>query len=368
MYPERFEKLAALLDEQPFDGAIVIPGPTMRYLTGHDFHLMERPVFMIVSKEHKPVMILPELESARVENAGDALQLFSYAEDDAARSTALQKAVDLIGSSARTLAIEPLSLRYFEFDLLRKAAPDWVVQAGDEVFSLLRAQKDRGEIEHMRKAVQIAETALRATLPLIKIGMNERELAAELVIQILRAGSGTELPFQPIVASGPNSALPHATPTDRQLAAGDLLILDWGARSGGYISDITRTYAIGDVDPEYNRIYQHVLAANTAGRSTAGQGVLCDAVDQAARQVIIEAGYGECFIHRTGHGIGLEAHEPPNIRAGEMTSLTPGMTFTVEPGIYLPGRGGVRIEDNVVVTDTDIETLSALERTLDVVA
>jgi Xaa-Pro dipeptidase len=368
MYPERIEKLATLLDELEFDGAIVIPGPTMRYLTGHDFHLMERPVFMIVSKGREPVMILPELESARMGNPAESLHIFSYAEDDASRSAALQKAVDLVGGAQRTLAVEPLSMRYFEFDLLRKAAPDWVFRAGDEVFSILRAQKDPDEIEHMRRASQIAETALRAALPLIKTGMSERELAAELVIQLLRAGSETELPFQPIVASGPNSALPHATPTDRQFAPGDLLILDWGARSGGYISDITRTFAIGDVEAEYRRIHQGVLAANVAGRSSAGPGVLCAAVDQAARQVINEAGYGEYFIHRTGHGIGLEAHEPPNIRAGEMTPLTPGMTFTVEPGIYLPGRGGVRIEDNVVVTETGVEILTTLERTLDVVA
>jgi Xaa-Pro dipeptidase len=169
------------------------------------------------------------------------------------------------------------------------------------------------------------------------------------------------------VASGPNSALPHATPTDRQLAPGDLLIIDWGARSGGYISDITRTFAVGEVDPEFNRIHQVVLEANIAGQSAVRPGATCNAVDQATRQVILDAGYGERFIHRTGHGIGLEPHEPPNIRSGEMVPLEAGMTFTVEPGIYLPGRAGVRIEDNVVVTENGVETLTVLERSLEVV-
>jgi Xaa-Pro dipeptidase len=197
----------------------------------------------------------------------------------------------------------------------------------------------------MRRAVIIAEDALRQTLPQIHPGKSERELASELTIQLLKAGSEPDLPFNPIVASGPNSALPHATPTDRQLEIGDLLILDWGARHNGYISDITRTFAIGEIDPELLQIAEIVALANDSGR---------------------EAGFGEYFVHRTGHGIGLEAHEPPNIRAGEELILSPGMTFTVEPGIYLPDRGGVRIEDDVVVTQSGVESLTTLPRQLEI--
>jgi Xaa-Pro dipeptidase len=363
----RIETLRSKLERFNIQGAVAIPGPTLRYLTDREFHLMERPVFLIVTIDQDPVMVLPELESTRVDDAGGRIQIFSYAEDDASRLTALKNAVDLIGSSALTLAVEPLSMRYFELELLRSAAPDWEFQSGTELFTVLRAKKDEAEIKHIRKAVEIAETALQETLPLIKVGMSEHDLAAELVIQLLRANSETALPFQPIVASGPNSALPHATPTDRLLAPGDLLILDWGARSGGYISDITRTFAIGEVEPEFKRFHQVVLEANTAGRSAVKPGTSCDAIDQATRQVIIDAGYGERFIHRTGHGIGLEAHEPPNIRSGELVPLEAGMTFTVEPGIYLPGRAGVRIEDNVLVTENGFGTLTTLERTLEVV-
>lgn len=364
---DRIEQLVNLLERYGFDGAVTIPGPTQRYLISRSFHLMERPVILTVVRGGRPVIVLPELEKDRVQDEAMNLDVISYGEDDTSRKEAFQKMVDLVGDAALTIAVEPLSLRYYEYDLLRSTAPDWDFQDGGKVFTALRIQKDRTEVEHMRAAVQIAEQAVQATLPSISVGMSERELAAELVVQLLRAGSEPELPFQPIVASGPNSALPHSTPSDRQLTAGDLLILDWGARKDGYISDITRTYAIGEVAPELRQIQQIVLEANAAGRDAVQPGATCAAVDQAARQVIQDAGYGEYFTHRTGHGIGLEAHEPPYIRSGDAEMLEAGMTFTVEPGIYLAGKGGVRIEDNVLVTADGVETLTTLDRAFEVV-
>jgi Xaa-Pro dipeptidase len=186
-------------------------------------------------------------------------------------------------------------------------------------------------------------------------------------MQLLRAGSDPELPFSPIVASGPNSALPHAVPGDRELSAGDLLILDWGATSRGYISDLTRTLAMGEIEAELARIHEIVQQSNAAGRWAVMPEGTCGGVDQAARAVIAASGYGEFFIHRTGHGIGLEAHEPPYIRGDSAERLAPGMVFTVEPGIYLPGRGGVRVEDNVLVTAEGGESLTTFPRDLRVV-
>jgi Xaa-Pro dipeptidase len=176
------------------------------------------------------------------------------------------------------------------------------------------------------------------------------------------------MPFAPIVASGPNSANPHSIPTERRLTPGDLLILDWGATYQGYISDLTRTFAIGQPDPELKRIAQVVHEANATSREAARPGISAGDVDRAARSVIDKAGLGEFFIHRTGHGIGLEAHEDPYIYAENTLILAEGMTFTVEPGVYLPGRGGVRIEDNVVITVQGAESLSDLPRELIVLA
>lgn len=216
----------------------------------------------------------------------------------------------------------------------------------------------------MRKAVDVAQRAFQDTIPLIKSGITERELAAELTLQLLRHGSEPELPFFPIVASGPNSANPHSTPTDRKLEMGDLLVLDWGATIEGYVSDLTRTLALGEVEAELAHIAQIVQQANAAGRAAARPGIPAGEVDHASRNVIEMAGYGQYFIHRTGHGLGMEAHEEPYIRAGNDLLLDPGMTFTVEPGIYLPERGGVRVEDDLLVTVDGVESLSNLPRNL----
>jgi Xaa-Pro dipeptidase len=198
----------------------------------------------------------------------------------------------------------------------------------------------------------------------MKIGVTEKEIAAELNVQLLKHGSESELPFPPIVSSGPNSTNPHASPTQRKLQSGDLLVVDWGATVDGYISDLTRTFAVGEVEEEFRRIAEVVLAANAAGRAAGRPGIPCANVDMAARHVIEQAGYGAYFTHRTGHGIGMEEHEEPYMRGDNMQMLYPGMAYTVEPGIYLPGRGGVRIEDNIVVTKDGVVSLSDLPREL----
>jgi Xaa-Pro dipeptidase len=169
------------------------------------------------------------------------------------------------------------------------------------------------------------------------------------------------------VASGPNSANPHATPSDRILSPGDLLVIDWGASFQGYLSDLTRTFAVGKVSAEQLKISEIVIAANLAAQSSVRPAESADEIDRAARSVIEKAGYGKYFIHRTGHGLGIEAHEEPYIRAGNPMKLEPGMTFTIEPGIYLPEEGGIRVEDNLAVTLTGSEMLSDLPREVTVV-
>jgi len=341
----------------------VLPGPNLVYLAGLHFHLMERPTLLLVPSESDPALVLPELEAARVTDAQPGLTCFSYGESDDERRQAFEQAARHF-AAARRVGIEPLRMRFFEQQLLLGAAPQWELVDAGAVLSELRLRKTPLEIQNMRQAVLIAEQALKSTLPAVRPGMSERELAAELVIQLLRAGSEPDLPFAPIVASGPNSALPHATPTDRKLQAGDMLIIDWGARHAGYISDLTRTFSIGPPSETMLAVHKLVEAANQAGREAAHDGVSVGQVDRAAREVIEAGGYGEYFIHRTGHGIGLEPHEPPGIRAGDALRLEAGMTFTIEPGIYLPGQGGVRIEDNVAVTQGGLMVLSSLPRGL----
>jgi Xaa-Pro dipeptidase len=225
--------------------------------------------------------------------------------------------------------------------------------------------KDQAELANMRQAIAVAQKALHNTLPSIKVGLTERQIASELTMQLLSNGSDSEIPFAPIIASGPNSANPHAVPTDRRLQPGDLLIVDWGASVNEYISDLTRTFVLGEPEQELSQIARIVLEANAAARQQAKPGIPAGQLDQAAREVIEKAGYGEFFTHRTGHGLGMESHEEPYIREGNNLLLAPGMTFTIEPGIYLPGRGGVRIEDNLVITDSGSETLSDFPREME---
>ena len=358
----RLERLGALLRGAGLDALALNPGPTLAYLTGLHFHLMERPVVGLFTAQGEAALVLPELEREKL--SGTNFRAFAYGEDPATWGEAFRRALEALRLTAARIGVEPTRLRVLELRFLEEAAPQATFPSAAEVVAELRQRKDAEEVALMRQAVRVAEEAFRATLAAFRVGMTERELAAELVVQLLRHGSAPELPFQPIVASGPNAANPHATPTDRPIQPGDLVIVDWGANVEGYFSDLTRTLAVGDLDLELERIAAIVAQANQAGREAVRPGLPVGEVDAAARRVITEAGYGEFFIHRTGHGLGLEVHEPPFIYAENHRPLEPGMTFTVEPGIYLPGRGGVRIEDNVVVTPDGGETLSTLPREL----
>jgi Xaa-Pro dipeptidase len=201
----------------------------------------------------------------------------------------------------------------------------------------------------------------------VRPGMTERDVMASLSLALMEAGSGP-LPFEGIVLAGERAALPHGGPTDREINVGDVLLLDFGARKEGYISDITRTFAVGrPLEGKHKAVYEAVKAANAAGRAAARPGVTCEEVDRAARKVIEDAGFGKYFVHRTGHGIGLDGHERPYIVEGNKTVLEVGMAFTVEPGIYIPGEIGVRIEDDMIVTADGADSLTTFGRDLIVV-
>lgn len=262
------------------------------------------------------------------------------------------------------IGVEPTAMRFLEINLLQLASSEIRFTSAAHIFRNLRMVKDNEEINSIRQAIQIAQTALENTIPFIKAGITEQEITNELVINLLRSGSESELPFAPIIASGPNSSNPHAVPGSRKLQEGDLIVIDWGARKDGYISDITRTFALGNVDDELMTIYRTVRKANEAARGILPSNFISEKIDYAARDVIQDAGYGDFFTHRTGHGIGLEAHEEPYIAAENFTEIVPGMTFTIEPGIYIPGKGGVRIEDNIVASNGGLITLTSLDREL----
>lgn len=367
MTQPRFDQLNASLRTSGLDAVILNPGPTLTHLSGLHFHLMERPVVLLFARDQTPAIVLPELELQKVASLPYDLQVFAYTENPSEWGKVFRRAAQALGLDGKRIGVEPRQLRLLEFRYVKEGAPEADYPDASDVLSALRLRKDQAEVDAMRRAVKIAQDALEATIPSIKIGMTEKELSSELIMQLLKCGSEPEMPFAPIVSGGPNAANPHASPSERKLQAGDLLVVDWGAAYDGYISDLTRTFAVGEVDEEYKKIHQIVQNANAAGRAAGKPGVPCAAVDKAARDVIEAAGYGVYFTHRTGHGIGMEGHEEPYMRGDNMQLLEVGMAFTVEPGIYLPNRNGVRIEDNVVITETGADVLSDMSREIRVV-
>jgi Xaa-Pro dipeptidase len=361
---KHLEKITQLMEIHQLAAVAVNPGPSLTYLTGLHFHLMERPTVLLLSQSGAAAMVLPELEKGKLPKETALFHAFTFGDDPATWQTAFDLACESLHLIRGRVGVEPTALRYLELKFLQGAAPEAAFVGAEGVFSMLRIQKTPEEIAKMKKAAEIAQQALLETLKRVRVGMTEKAIANELVIQLLRAGSDPTLPFHPIVASGENSANPHAVPSDRRLAEGDLLLIDWGAGFEGYYSDITRTFTCGRVDPELEKIGEIVLQANQAAHAAGRPGLDAGAVDRAARSVIVGAGYGEAFIHRTGHGLGMEAHEAPYIFDENDRILARGMTFTIEPGIYLAGRGGVRIEDDVVVTETGLESLTDLPRTV----
>jgi len=360
----RFNLLTEKLSSTALDGVILNPGPSLAYLIGVHFFIFERPIVAFFTPDKKPALVLPELEIPKAETATIEMQLFPYQDNPGTWKSAFQQASQYLGWSGRknlTVGVEADRLRLLEIRFLEGVIPG-LRMVDASLLADMRMHKDEAEIACIRKAISFAEAGLTASLPLIKIGMTEKELSSEIGFQAQRAGS--EIPSNPMVESGPNSANPHATVSDRKLNPGDLLVIDFGAGYQGYLADITRTFAVGEVEPELAHIVRVTQEANAAGRSTARPGIPAGEVDKAARAVIENAGYGPYFTHRTGHGLGLEPHEEPYIYAENILLLEPGMVFTVEPGIYLPKRGGARVEDDVLITPSGVESLSSMPRQL----
>ncbi|MCS7056928.1 MAG: Xaa-Pro peptidase family protein, partial [Thermoflexales bacterium] len=338
------------------------------YFTGLHMHLSERPIVALLpADDAPPILIAPFFEVGKATNGAAALpwQVYSY-RDGVPYREAFRAAAEAHDLRGKTVAVEPLQMRLLEWTLLGEAAPGIRQASAADLIAPLRMVKDADEIAAMRRAVALSEAALAQTLREIREGMTERQVANLLMGHML-AGGAHGLPFTPLVQCGPNGANPHSTPSDRPLRRGDMVVIDFGLTVDDYSSDITRTIAIGEPDEQMREIYEVVKAANAAGRAAAMPGATGAVVDRAARSVIEAAGYGQYFTHRTGHGLGLEGHEPPYMVATDATPLRPGMTFTVEPGVYIPGKGGVRIEDDVLITEDGHQSLTSFTRELIVV-
>ena len=253
---------------------------------------------------------------------------------------------NLTASSARQLA-----------DVLSKTGPGMEFVSFSGVVESIRVVKEPGEIDLISRAVRISDDAISHVIEWIRPGMTERQVAWEIE-RSMRENGSESVPFEVLVQSGPNSALPHAQPSDRKINPGEPVVMDIGAKFGGYASDLTRTICVGEPDDTFRKIYDIVLAAQLAGLELIKEGMTGEAADNLARIVIKEAGHGDAFGHSLGHGVGLAVHENPRLGPNSSDILKNGMVFSVEPGIYLPGWGGVRIEDLVTLDKGKVRTLS----------
>lgn len=349
------------------DTVILVPGANLRYFTGLDVHLSERPILAFIGPDGL-ALVLPELELPQLSAHPElSPRVFPWS-DEAGYAGAFRGAIKDLGLREQVLGIDALTMRAGEYLSLLAEAPELQVRRAETGLVAIRAVKEPDELAAVREAVALSERALKRLLPEVQAGQSELEIASRLTELLTDEGSDAHA-FPPLVQSGPNSALPHGNPSARTLSPGEPLLIDYGGRKRGYPADITRTMFCGEPDSkpsaELRRVFEVVSAANQAAIAAVKPGAAMQEVDRAARRVIAEAGYGERFVHRTGHGLGLEVHESlPQLAEGVETPLELGMVMTIEPGVYLPGVGGVRLEDVVVVTERGSEVLTRLPHEL----
>jgi Xaa-Pro aminopeptidase len=344
LYPaDRLDRAAAAAQDAGLDALLLTPGPDLRYVVGYDAHQLERLTCLAIPASRPPFLVVPNLElpAALASPAGDlGLDIVGWDETDDpyALVAARLGPAARVGLSDRMWAM--MTLR------LRAALPGAEQVLASVALRALRIRKSAAEIAALRDAGEAIDRVHARVPGWLEPGRTEREVAADICDAIVAEGHA-RADFA-IVASGPNAASPHHGAGDRVLATGDVVVVDiGGTMPSGYCSDCTRTYALGEPPAEFLAYYQVLLEAQKAACAAVRPGITAEAVDAAAREPIAAAGYGEHFIHRTGHGIGLEVHEDPYIVAGNKEPIEPGMAFSIEPGIY-PGAHGARIEDIVV--------------------
>lgn len=344
-FASRMRRASGAAQDAGLVGVLVTPGPDLMYLTGYaPVAITERITMLVVPVDGEPALIVPQLERPDAEEAPGASML---------RITDWTDGSDPYEAAARLLAADG---RYAVSDSawsmhllgLQDRLPGSSYVSMTAALPMLRAVKDDNEVERLAAAAAAADRTYEAILAVRFAGRSETEVGADLA-ELLRLHGHSQVDFT-VVGSGPNGANPHHEIGPRVIQEGDMVVLDFGGLKHGYGSDTTRTVHVGDPSKQERDVHEIVRRAQQAGFDAVQPGVECQEIDRAPRAVITEAGYGDFFIHRTGHGIGLTTHEPPYMVEGETHLLQPGMCFSIEPGIYLPNRFGVRIEDIVTVT------------------
>jgi Xaa-Pro dipeptidase len=354
---DRAAAVQAELDREGFAALLVLAPPNLEYVSGFRATPFERLIALVVAGDGPLRLVVPSLEDEAARAAVAPETALHVWRDEEGPAAALAAALE--GLRGR-IGVEKSYLTVAFYELAASCLPpDASLEDCGPLLARLRSVKDADEVAQLAEAGRIVDTVVaRLAAEELRPGRTEAELSALTALLLRRAGADA-LAFDPLVLTGPKSALPHGRPDGTPLEAGDLVIVDIGARSGGYCADISRTFVVGgEPDARQRELFAVVREAQLAGVRAATAGTACADVDRAARRVIEEAGFGERFVHRTGHGLGLEPHEPPYLTSTNEESLVEGMVVTVEPGIYVEGYGGVRIEDDLVVRAGEPELLT----------
>jgi Xaa-Pro aminopeptidase len=361
-YAARMRRVVADATEAGLDGLLITPGPDLVWLTGYrPTAITERLTVLVLAPDREPTLLVPSLERPDAEDAVGAPSLaivdWADGEDPFARAADYLSPTATMGIADSAWAMHLLGLQ--------DAVPGSSYRSLTQSLPMLRAVKDANEIARLAAAGAAADATYEQILGVRFAGRKETDVAADLA-RLLRDFGHEQVDFT-VVGSGPNGANPHHEAGDRTIEVGDAIVLDFGGLMDGYGSDTSRTVCVGEPSADVRAVHEIVRLAQQAGVEAVRPGVACQDIDRAARSVITDAGFGEQFIHRTGHGIGTTTHEPPYMIEGEEQPLVPGMCFSVEPGIYLAGQFGVRIEDIVTVTETGGLRLNNTERDLQIV-
>jgi Xaa-Pro aminopeptidase len=358
-YAARLGRLRTLMAERGIDVALLSAGADLPYFTGYEAMPLERLTMLAVPRADDAILVVPRLEAPRVVGRGEAFATRAWDETEDPVSVV----AGIVGSPRRVAIADPT---WSVFLLgLQAALPKAEFSSATPLTRELRMRKEPEEIKWLRHAAEATDRVVERLGEIRFAGRPERAVAAD--IAAMTVAEGHDLSTFTILASGPNSASPHHETGERTVAVGDSIVLDFGGRLHGYHSDTTRTLHVGVPSPQFGAAFGVLEEAQAVGRAAVAPGVPAQDVDRATRAVIADAGYGDYFIHRTGHGIGLEGHEHPYIVEGNELPLETGMAFSIEPGIYLPGEFGMRIEDIVAVAAGGIDELNRSDRGLRVV-
>lgn len=362
---KRINQLLEQMKVHHLDSIFITSPANFYYISNHLTDPHERLIGIYISHRRDPLLIVPALEKEDAENAGWSYDIISYFDHDDPWQL-LKDQLQKDNEKPETIGLEHDHLTLERYYNVKEILPDAAISDIQELLASVRVIKTRDEYARLKEAAELADFGIETGIKSIREGVSELEIIAGIEYELKKQGV-QQMSFQTMALSGAKTASPHGTPSMKKLEAGDMVLFDLGVLFEGYCSDITRTVAYKSITEEQKNIYETVLAAERKAINAAQIGTAVGQLDKAARDHIDNNGYGEYFTHRIGHGLGIETHEYPSMHSNNTLTLKAGMSFTIEPGIYVPGEGGVRIEDMVFMTENGPEQLTKYPKELQIV-